>query len=140
LTAAGVSGPRRGEEHGLAFGGFGLRARAGFQQGLEDLDASVLRGQRDRRDAVAIGRFALAPLRSSVLTRSMSLARTAQCSAVVPSAVAAFASARPRNSSRTASRSPRFTASTSGLVDWRASCNAEAKDEDHEPEAIRAHK
>ena len=60
---------------------------AGLQQRVERRGAAVGRGQRERRDAVAVGGLRVRRRRAAAAsTSSMSLPRTAQCSAVVPSA------------------------------------------------------
>src|SRR5207249_4089106 len=59
---------------------------------------------------------ALAPARSSSSTASRSSLRTAQCSAVVPSAAGAFTSTFSRSIARSAVRSPSLTAPESVWV------------------------
>ena len=95
---------------GSALFGFG----AGLEQRRHDGRVAVLGRQREsassRSGSTAL---TLAPARSSICTVGTSLARTAQCSAVMPSASAALTSACWAMSAFTAAALPCFTASTS---------------------------
>ena len=133
LHGCRIAGTRRGQQYRLAFSGFRSRARAGFQQRIEDLDAAVGRRQCDRGDAVSVGGLRIG---------ARAQQRLDQIDVVCPDREMERRGAIGLRDvdvrARAEQRPHRFAVASPGGVDervrgLRASCGAEAQQQDQQP-------